>query len=242
MRQTELARPFLTKWIWRRGRKGYDGSLTKRRSRLLEWSVWWKGKKIMRRHNLHFITCASIVLLAVALPAYAGPPPMEVTVIDASNRVAFVATTDRKGSFSSANLRPGQYVVRFRAKSAAVKGDQYMVIVDAGQKPLLSNAIDGARFAAGGVAVRMEVKNGSKIDGQVESTTALARDNVKVINGARYFLVKNQLGSNLGARWIEEKSFQQANVSSLSADRFRQMQERGSQGNMGGNEHGPGTR
>ncbi len=78
--------------------------------------------------------------------------------------------------------------------------------------------------------------------GQVESTRALSRDNVKVINGKRYFFVRQEMGSNLGGRWVEEQSLRAPNVVAISADAFREMQERGSQGNMGGNEHGPGRR
>ncbi len=110
------------------------------------------------------------------------------------------------------------------------------------QKPLISNAVAGERFAAGGVAGRMDVKNPIKMTGQVESTRALSRDNVKVINGKRYFFVRGEMGSNLGGRWVEEQSLRAPNVVAISADAFREMQERGSQGNMGGNEHGPGHR
>ena len=194
----------------------------------------------MRKHNLHFIICAAFALLAMALPAYAAIPAMQVTVIDANNKVAFSGITNSNGTFSSADLGPGQYVVRFRTKNQAVKADQYMLIVDAGGKPLLSNAIEGVKFTAGGVAVRMEVKNPSKIKGQVESTSALAHDNVKVVNGRRYFLVKSQFGSNLGTRWVDEKAVQRPEISSLDVDSVRLLQELGTQGNNIDNARGPG--
>lgn len=194
----------------------------------------------MRKHNRHFILCASLALLAMALPVSGAIPPMEVTVIDANNKVAFAGMTRSNGTFSSAEVGSGQYVVRFRSKSAAVKAEQYMVIVDAGKRPFLSNAIEGAKFTAAGVAIRVEVPKASKITGQVESASALARDNVKVVNGRRYFLVKNRFGSNLGTRWVDEKAVQRSEVSTLDVNSVRLLQELGTQGNNIDNARGPG--
>ena len=172
-----------------------------------------------------------------------GIPLMNVTVSDGnSKKLAFQGATNSNGTFSTADLRPGQYVVRFNSKSAAVNGDEYMLILFAGNKPLISNGVAGERFAAGGVAVRMDVKNPAKMTGQIESMRALNRDNVKVINGMRYFFVRGQIGSNLGGRWIEESSLRRSNVSSISLDSFRDMQERSNRGTMNVHEFGPGNR
>ncbi len=193
----------------------------------------------MKKQKLHYIICASLALLAMVLPVTGAIPPMEVTVIDANNKVAFAGMTKGNGTFSSADVGPGQYVVRFRSKSAAVKDDQYMLIVDAGKRPFLSNAIEGAKFTAAGVAIRVDVPKASKISGQVESASALARDNVKVVNGRRYFLVKSRFGSNLGTRWVDEKAVQRSEVSTLDVNSVRLLQELGTQGNNIDNARGP---
>ena len=182
----------------------------------------------------------TLVLLFTAA-AYAIPL-MDVTVSDANSKVAFKGATHANGTFATAELRPGQYVVQFRSKGAAVKGDQYMLILLGGKKPLISNAVAGERFAAGGVAVRMDVKSAMKITGQVESTRALSGDNVKVINGTRYFFVRGEMGSNLGGHWVEEHSLRTPDSVSISADTFQDMQGRSNRGSMGVHEFGPGNR
>ncbi len=188
-------------------------------------------KKIIR--NVLF----TLILLFTAA-AY-GIPLMNVTVSDSNSKLAFKGTTNVNGTFATGELRPGQYVVQFSSKSAAVKSDQFMLILFAGKKPLISNAVAGERFAAGGVAVRMDVKNPMKMTGQIESTRALGRDNVKVINGTRYFFVRGEPGSNLGGHWVDEHSLRTPDFAATSPEVLQQMQARSNRGTMGPREFGP---
>ena len=79
----------------------------------------------MTKHNLQFVTAACALLLGIASTASAGVPPMEVTVFDASGKVGFKGAMNANGTFATANLQPGHYVVQFNTKSAAAKGNQY---------------------------------------------------------------------------------------------------------------------
>ncbi len=177
-----------------------------------------------------------LILTLLGASAAHGIPLMDVTVSDANSKLAFKGATKANGTFATGDLRPGQYVVQFNAKRAAVKGDQFMLILNAGKKPLISNAVAGEKFAAGGVAVKMEVKNAMKISGQIESARGLARDNVKVINGRRYFFVRGETGSNLGGRWVEEGAGA-AHTVRMELDDVRKIQDRAGEGSMIGNMH-----
>ena len=190
----------------------------------------------MRTHKLQFLTSVCAVLLALTSPAYAGVSRFEVTVIDATGRVGFEGVTNANGTFATTDLRPGDYIVRFRAKGAAVNGGNYTLIVSAGKKPLISNAVPGEQFGASGVAVRMGVEKALKITGQVANADDLARSHVKLINGKRYFFVSNQTGSNLGGHWVEEAAGAVRTVG-MSANEIRKIQDRAGEGNIAGNMH-----
>lgn len=162
---------------------------------------------------------------------------MEVTVADAHSRVAFQGATKANGTFATGDLRPGPYVVRFHSRRATVKGDQFMLILLAGKKPLLSNAVAGEKFTSpGGVAVKIDVAPGAKITGQVESARALARDKVKVVNGKRYFFVR-ETGSNLGGHWIAEDARGAGRTLQMNADQIRNIQNHSAEGSMNRNMH-----
>lgn len=181
-----------------------------------------------------------LILIFLGASAAHGIPLIDVTVSDANSKLAFKGATKANGTFATGDLRPGQYVVQFRSKSAAVRGDQYMLILFAGKKPLMSNAVAGEKFAGGGVAIKMDVKNPMKITGQVASAQALARDNVKVVNGKRYFFVRGETGSNLGGHWIEEGSAGAQHVVRMDLNDFRKLQDSSSQGTMAGTMHREG--
>ena len=89
---------------------------------------------------------------AIACMAYGAVPPLNVTVSDASGKAAFKGTTNAKGTFATAKLKPGNYVVQFNSKNGAVKGNHYAIVVSAGKKKVSANAVPGEKFAAGGVA------------------------------------------------------------------------------------------
>jgi hypothetical protein len=109
-----------------------------------------------------------LFLIAAAL-ASAGIPPMSVTVSDASGKLAFKGETKNDGGFATGKLQPGKYVVQFMTKNSAIKGGQYSIIVAAGTKKVVANAVAGEKFLASGVAMKVEVGNGLSIVGQVSA-------------------------------------------------------------------------
>jgi hypothetical protein len=109
-------------------------------------------------------TLLSLALLAACV-AYGGLPPINVTVSDAGGKAAFRGATNEKGTFATANLKPGNYVVQFN--STGMKGNRYAVVVSAGTKKVAASAVPGEKFAGGGVAMQVVVGAGLNIIGQV---------------------------------------------------------------------------
>ena len=120
--------------------------------------------------NLIRRTLLSFALLAASM-AYGGVPPMNVTVSDAGGKAAFKGVTNAKGTFATANLKPGNYVVQFNSTSAGMKGNRYTIVVSAGTKKVGAAAVPGEKFAGGGVAMRVVVGAGLNITGQVAPAT-----------------------------------------------------------------------
>jgi hypothetical protein len=116
--------------------------------------------------NLIRGTLLSFVLLAACM-AYGGTPPLNVTVSDAGGKAAFKGVTNANGTFATANLKPGDYVVQFNATSGGMKGNRYAIVVSAGTKKVAAAAVPGEKFAGGGVALKLVVGAGLKITGQV---------------------------------------------------------------------------
>ena len=114
--------------------------------------------------NLLLQLCLFVVAASVA---NAGVPPLNVTVSDSTGKVAFKGTTKTEGDFATAKLQPGNYVVQFKATNSAVKNGQYSIVVGAGKKKVVANALAGEKFLAGGVAMKVEVGAGLNIAGQV---------------------------------------------------------------------------
>jgi hypothetical protein len=110
-------------------------------------------------------------LLAAAFVADAGVPPMNVTISDPSGKAAFKGATKNDGAFATATLQPGNYVVQFTTNNTSVKGGQYSVVVAAGKKKVVANAVAGEKFLGGGVAMKVEVGAGLNIIGQVVAGT-----------------------------------------------------------------------
>jgi hypothetical protein len=179
-------------------------------------------KTNVTRNTLLFLLFAAISSINGA-----GVPAIDVVVSDASGKVAFKGKTNADGTFSTPNLAPGNYVVQFNSKSSVLKGNQYALVVSAGKKKVAAGAVAGEKFAAGGVAMKVDVGTGLKITGQVASTAA-ADANVKIINGKRYVWVKGgETGSNIGGRWVEEGSRAASNVRTMSGGDVNRMQEHG---------------
>jgi hypothetical protein len=175
------------------------------------------------------------LLLAATTVAYGGVPSMNVIVSDASGKIAFKGATNTNATFATANLAPGNYVVQFQSKSGALKGNQYLLVVSAGKKKVIADAVPGEKINGAGVAMRIIVEPGMKITGQVATDQGLAAaisGKVKVINGKRYVWVKARTGSNLGDHWEEAGLAPVRNVSSMSTDKLRQIQDRAFEGSM----------
>ena len=106
------------------------------------------------------------LLGAAASVASAALPLINVTVADSSGKAAYKGTTDGKGTFATGKLQPGGYVVYFNSRSAP-KGSKYALVISAGKKKMVANAVEAEKFAAGGVAMKIDVAAGLNITGQV---------------------------------------------------------------------------
>ena len=179
-------------------------------------------------------TVRNILLLLsffTASAVYGAVPAMNVTVSDASGKAAFKGTTNAKGSFATANLKPGNYVVQFNSTIGAVKGNHYAIVVSAGTKKVSAAAVPGEKFAGGGVAMKVDVGAGLNITGQVAAET-----NGAVKNGKKMVWIPPQLGSHMPGHWAEEGSAEAIaakNAGNLSAQDVNRIQEHAR--NPGGN-------
>jgi hypothetical protein len=109
------------------------------------------------------------LFLIVAATANGGIPSMNVTVSDASGKLAFRGATKNDGGFATEKLQPGNYVVQLSSKNSALKGGQYSIIVAAGKKKTVANSVAGDRFLGGGVALKVDVAAGLGIVGHVSA-------------------------------------------------------------------------
>jgi hypothetical protein len=114
-----------------------------------------------------FPKLALSLFLSAAAVANAGVPALNVTVSDSTGKAAFKGATKSDGAFGTAKLKPGSYVVQFTTENAAVKAGQYSIVVVAGKKKVVANAVAGGKFLGGGVAMKVEVGAGLNIAGQV---------------------------------------------------------------------------
>ena len=118
-------------------------------------------------NKLSLVLSVFAVLLGLATTVYGRIPSMDVTVFDAIGKVAFKGPMSANATFATRNLPAGNYVVQFNTKSAAVKENLYLLVVSAGKKKVIAAAVPGAKFTAGGVAMKIDVGPGSKITGQI---------------------------------------------------------------------------
>jgi hypothetical protein len=160
-----------------------------------------------------------LLLLIAASCADAALPAIKVSVLDASGKDAFKGATDGEGVFTTPNLRPGNYVVQFNSTSLAKKGSHYALVVSAGKKKVVANAISGEMFEGPGVAMRVTVGSGLKIIGQVAPEPAGGFK-----NGKKMVWIPRQLRSNLPGHWVEEGSAEEVlarTAGSMSVEAFR---------------------
>lgn len=152
---------------------------------------------------------------------------MNVSVSDESGNAAYKGATNASGTFATAKLKPGKYVVQLNSKSPAVKGNNYAVVVSAGSKKVAASAVPGEKFNGGGVALKVDVGNGLNITGQVaeESKTAMK-------NGKKMVWIAPALGSNMPGRWVPEDSAEAKTAKTkthFSNKEIQRMQESASQ-------------
>jgi hypothetical protein len=154
------------------------------------------------------ITSLFLGLLVIGATAAYGGPSVKVTVSDASGKTVYESSTNASGVFRTPHLPPGNYVVQFRSDNAALRRNQYLIVVGAGVKKVVADAVEGERFAGGGVAMRLKVGYGANIEGQMANENAVSvfgDPHVKVLNGHRYVFVASMTGSTLGPHWVDER-------------------------------------
>lgn len=169
----------------------------------------------------------AVLGLVVAAGSFASAaiPEMRVTVSDANGYAAYKGATDSKGSFATGSLKPGRYVVQFNAKRNDVEGNNYALVVSAGKKKVVAEAVAGEKFAGGGVAMRIEVGGGGNIVGQVASDL---RTMVK--DGRLLVWIPQQVGSNLFGHWAEADSAEARFAQTRPSYSIKNIQDKQNQG------------
>ena len=122
----------------------------------------------------------ALVLLACGLSASAAGNPAGIDVLvvkEAGGATAYKGKTGAAGSFATAPLDAGSYVVQF--KSTALKGDQYSIAAVGGKRAVTAAGVAGEKFSGGGVAMKVEVAGGSRLTGQVAVGDTAAVDGVR---------------------------------------------------------------
>jgi hypothetical protein len=174
------------------------------------------------------------VLLVLAATVYGGVPSLKVTVFDNNGAIAFNGATNANATFATGNLRPGHYVVQFDSTSAALRDNQYLIVISAGTKKVIADAVPGEKIAAG-VMMKVKEGHGMNITGQVAREQAVlvkGSPNVRVINGRRYYWVAAETGSNLGGHWVEEGLGGARNLVRIDSAYLRHIQDHAGEGSL----------
>lgn len=177
----------------------------------------------------------SISLVLASVVAAAGVPTLEVMISAADGKVAFKGKTNANGSFATGNLAPGDYVVQFNSKGAAMKGKKYALVISAGKQKMVAESVAGEKFGGGGVAMRLNVGKGLNITGQVSDARAGVASpgqvpknvKIKIVDGKKYIWITPTTGSHLGGHWAEEGSAEAQAVLQYGTEGLRNLQERG---------------
>jgi hypothetical protein len=180
-----------------------------------------RGYNFLQMKNLIRSAVGSVLVIA-ASAAFGAVPPVTVIVSDAGGKAAFKGVTNAKGTFATATLPPGHYVVQFNSDKTT-KGSTYTVVVAAGNKKISSNSVAGEKFNKGGVALKVDVVAGQSINGQVAESAAGAVSK----SGKKMVWIPPQLGSNRPGHYAEEGSAEAVeakNAGSVSTDQVREMQ------------------
>ncbi len=152
----------------------------------------------------------AIMLAAAAFGA--DVPTLDVTVSNASGKLAYKGKTTTAGSFATPTLPAGDYTVQINARNA-VNGS-YALVIAAGKQKVVSDAVAGSKFSKGGVAMRIKVAPGLGITGQMTDGAAASSLNakVKIVNGKRMVWLPPETGSHMGGHWVEEGSVMPSSV------------------------------
>jgi outer membrane usher protein FimD/PapC len=193
----------------------------------------------MKKH----CSIVAAVTLALTVVASAAIPTFNVAVVDSSGKTAFKGTTDSRGIFASPKMQPGDYAVQFTSNSAP-KGSHYTLVVVAGLKKTAASAVTAEKLAAGGVAMKIEVKSDASIQGQVSPDVAQTRIGK---NGKLMVWIPKKIGSNLAAHWAESDSAEAKEAESSYSYSIKNMTNKQNQGvsplngggKMGGGATGP---
>jgi len=164
---------------------------------------------------------------SAASVAFAAVPSITVTVADSSGKAAYKGTTSGSGTFATGKLQPGGYVVQFNSKSAP-KGSKYAMVISAGTKKVVANAIAAEKLAAGGVAMKIEVGAGLGITGQVaaEDKTSAPMGH----NGKPMVWIPKVVGSHRPAHWAESDSAEAKEVQTSTSFSTKNIQDKQNQG------------
>jgi hypothetical protein len=160
----------------------------------------------------NLIRSTALSLFLAAGVAYGAVPAFNVTVSDASGKAAFKGTTDAKGAFSTAKLKPGNYAVQFSSSNGAIQGN-YTIVVSAGTKKVSAAGVAGQKFAKGGVALKVDVGANLNIAGQVAAEAAGASK-----NGKKMVWIPPMAGSHMPGHYAEEGSAEE--IEARSAGRM----------------------
>ena len=177
---------------------------------------------------------SSLTIIGAAALASAALPSMDVTVSDSAGKLVYQGKTNPQGLFTTKELAPGNYVVRFNEKSA--KGGPYALVVSAGTKKVVANSVAASQLSAGGVSMRVQAKKATSVTGQVAeashpttSTNASGHGSnakVKYIDGKKFVWVQGELGSNLGGRWVDANSPEGRQVEGVDTKTIQDLQGR----------------
>jgi hypothetical protein len=177
----------------------------------------------MMKNSFRNLLLAVVICAATAVSAAAAS--INVIVSDSGGKPAFKGSTDSKGVFATSKLKKGNYTVQFNSKDPSVKGSSYAIVISAGKKKVAADSVAGEKFAAGGVAMKIDVGEGLNITGQVSAPIKTMVDK----NGKKMVWIPKKLGSNLPGHWAPEDSAEakEAKVAgSLSRKQVDDLQNR----------------
>jgi hypothetical protein len=173
---------------------------------------------------------------AAASVASAAVPSITVTVADSSGKTAYKGTTTAKGTFATGKLQPGGYVVQFNSNGGQ-KGGSYALVISAGIKKVVANAVQADKLAAG-VAMKIEVGAGLNITGQVAAEDKNSAGAPMGKNGKPMVWLPKQIGSSMGARWVESDSPEAKMAQTSSSYSIKNIQDKQNQGVVPNNRGG----